>query len=758
MEVDTVQTVRLGIDFGTSHTVAVLGRPGGRADALLFEASPLMPSAVYLADDETMLVGRDAEHSARIEPAAYEPHPKRRIDEGSVLLGGREVPVERLIESVLRRVGEEAGRILGGPPGGTVLTHPAGWGATRRGLLTTAARNAGLADPTLVAEPVAAAMYFTGVLGHRVPDGHAVVVYDFGGGTFDISVVRRLGDGWHVAAASGLDDVGGIDLDAAVVDWTRARVAARAPELWERLERPATVTDRRHRRMLWDDARSTKELLSRATSAGLTIPLYDVDVYLTRPEFETLARPWVDRTVALTTATLFASDVTAGRLAGVFLVGGASRVPLVATLLHQALGIAPVVLEQPELVVAHGSLITDPGPLPTATLPTVLTTPPPPPPAAPELPVPPAAAPAPAPVAAPTPTPPFAPAPAPPTEPEPEPEPIRAGGRWPFIAFAVIAALGVLSLLAGDFDDDYGPPFVSGLLTPLLPKSVLVLLAMVIGVAVGGAPGRIAAPAHRALGPAMLATGGGAVALLMLGLTRHSGDAFSITDGDASRGEQFSAAALWVVAVAAVAVLIVGVYLAARPPSVDPLVAPRRRPGRPGWFAVWVAAGALLVLATGSRRPWAYPAFNGGEARDVQPLRGLMLNGGAIGWWGGYLLGLALMLGAALLLGAALRAAIVRSPAVHRGMRPIGWFVVAECGGLLLLNVVWDRQVPPYRGAAADVQSWYWSTFVRLDGLSGTHPAVWLALALTATVAVAVPSLVRSARAARRPALEPKGD
>jgi hypothetical protein len=760
MEVDTVQTVRLGIDFGTSHTVAVLGRPDGRADALLFEASPLMPSAVYLVDDETMLVGRDAEHSARIEPAAYEPHPKRRIDEGSVLLGGRAVPVERLIESVLRRVGEEAARILGGPPGGTVLTHPAGWGATRRGLLTTAARNAGLADPTLVAEPVAAAMYFTGVLGHRVPDGHAVVVYDFGGGTFDISVVRRLGDGWHVAAASGLDDVGGIDLDAAVIDWTRARVAARAPELWERLERPATVTDRRHRRMLWDDARSTKELLSRATSAGMTIPLYDVDLYLTRPEFEILARPWLDRTVALTTATLFASDVTAGRLAGVFLVGGASRVPLVATLLHQALGIAPVVLEQPELVVAHGSLITDPGPLPTTTTPTVLTTPPPstpPPPPAPSPPPAPQATPTPAPVPTPTPAPPSEPsaAPAPPTEPEPEPDAVRAGGWWPYIAFAVIAALGVISLLAGDFADEYGPPLAAGLLTPLLPKSVLVLLAMVIGVAVGGAPGRTAAPAHRALGPAVLATGGGGVALLVLGLTRHSGDALSITDGDSSYGEQFSAAALWVVTVAAVAALIVGVYLAARPPSADPLVAPRRRPARLGWFAVWAAAGALLVLATGSRRQWPYPGFGGDHARDVQPLRGLMVNGGAIGWWGAYLLGLALMLGAALLLGAALRTAIVRGPAAHRGLRPIGWFVVAECGGLLLLDVIWDRQ-QSYRGPVADVQGWYWTTFVRLDGLPGTHPAVWLTLALTAIVAVAVPSLARSARAARRPA--PKGD
>ncbi|GAA3453570.1 Hsp70 family protein [Dactylosporangium matsuzakiense] len=748
MEVDTVQTVRLGIDFGTSHTVAVLGRPGGRADALLFEASPLMPSAVYLAADETMLVGRDAERSARIEPAAYEPHPKRRIDEGSVLLAGRDVPVERLIESVLRRVAEEAGRILGEAPGGIVLTHPAGWGATRRGLLTSAARNAGLGEPTLVAEPVAAAMYFTGVLGHRVPDGHAVVVYDFGGGTFDISVVRRRGDGWHVAAAGGLDDVGGIDLDAAVVGWTRTHVAARAPQLWERLEHPATVADRRHRRVLWDDARSTKELLSRATSAGLAIPLYDVDLYLTRPEFETLARPWIDRTVALTTATLFASDVTAGRLAGVFLVGGASRVPLVATLLHQALGIAPVVLEQPELVVAHGSLVTGPGPLPATTMPTST--------------VPRREHPSPAtPAAAPPDPPAVAGEPGSPSaEPaavEPDAEPVRGGGRWPLIALAVIAALGIVGLLAGEFDDDYGPPFVTGLLTPLLPKSVLVLLAMVIGVAVGGAPGRAPAPAHRALGPAVLAAGGGAVALLMLGLTREDGDAFSFTGGDRAYPEQFSAAALWIVAAAAGAALVLAVYRTVRPPSADPLVAPRRPRPRIAWFAAWAAAGALLVLATGSRRQWEYTSFSGDRARDVQPLRGLLLNGGAAGWWGGYLLGLTVMLAAALLLGAALRTAIVSSPAAHRDLHPLGWFAIAECFGLLLLDLAWERPAA-YGIPVADVQMWYWSRFVRLDDLTGPRPAVWLALALTAIATVAGPSLVRTARTTRRAASAPKVD
>ncbi|MET7394453.1 Hsp70 family protein [Dactylosporangium sp. NPDC005572] len=355
--------MRLGIDFGTSHTVAVFTRPDGRTEALLFDSSPLLPSAVYVDGEGALLVGRDAERSARLDPAAYEPHPKRRIDESSLFLGGRDLPIAQIVGAVLHRAAEEGRRALGTAPSGAVLTHPAGWGPTRRALLADAAGRAGLPGVELVPEPVAAAMYFTAVLGHHVPDGHAVVVYDFGGGTFDISVVRRAAAGWDVVAAQGLDDVGGVDLDAAIVDWAGQRVAGQDPALWQRLAAPATTPDRRHRRALWDDARSVKELLSRASTAGLAVPLYDVDLHLTRPEFEALARPWLERTVALTTATLFTSGVTADRLAGVFLVGGASRVPLVATLLHRALGVAPVVLEQPELVVAQGSLLASGAPI-----------------------------------------------------------------------------------------------------------------------------------------------------------------------------------------------------------------------------------------------------------------------------------------------------------------------------------------------------------------------------------------------------------
>src|SRR3954462_7014120 len=91
----------LGVDFGTSNTVAVAQWPDGRSRPLLVDGSPLLPSAVYAEPDGRLIVGGDAVHSARFDPARFEPNPKRRIDDGDVLLGEQELPVVDLIAAVL---------------------------------------------------------------------------------------------------------------------------------------------------------------------------------------------------------------------------------------------------------------------------------------------------------------------------------------------------------------------------------------------------------------------------------------------------------------------------------------------------------------------------------------------------------------------------------------------------------------------------------------------------------------------------------
>ncbi len=352
----------LAIDFGTSNTVAVLRAADGRLRPLLFGGAPLLPSALYLGADGRMLVGQDATHSARLDPGRFEPNPKRRVDDGQVLLGGVEVPVPRLFSHVLAEVAGEARRQVGGPPDEVRLTHPARWGERRRGLLVEAARLAGLGGPRLIPEPVAAASYFTAVLHAVVPVGRSLAIYDLGGGTFDAAVVRRTPTGFDVLASDGLPDVGGLDFDHAVVEHLGRSYGAHPG--WARLMSPVDSADRRNRRLLYDDVRVAKERLSRTAGADLHLPSLAVDAQVTRVELEALIRPHLERTVGCLRRTIESARLAPRDLVGIFLVGGSSRIPLAAHLIHSELGVAPTTLDQPETVVAEGALFIGGGAAP----------------------------------------------------------------------------------------------------------------------------------------------------------------------------------------------------------------------------------------------------------------------------------------------------------------------------------------------------------------------------------------------------------
>ncbi|MEV4137790.1 Hsp70 family protein [Dactylosporangium sp. NPDC049742] len=333
---------RLGVDFGTSTTIAMLRRPDGRVQPLLFDGSPLLSSAVLLGPDGRLHTGRDAAHLARSAPERLEPNPKRRVDDTSVLLGDAEVGVRELVAAVLQRVATEAARVAG-PVTAVTLTHPANWGAGRRAVLVDAARQVGFADVDLVGEPVAAATYLAATRGGEVPVGACVVVYDLGAGTCDVTVLRRSPHGFEPVASDGLNDVGGLDVDATVVAFLEATYGT----LW---------SDAAGRRQLWDDVRSAKEMLSRASGTVVMVPALRKEVPLGREQLEGLARPVLRQTVSMTRSLLTEAAVPASAIAGLFLVGGSSRIPLVATMLHESIGIAPIVAEQPELVVAEGAL------------------------------------------------------------------------------------------------------------------------------------------------------------------------------------------------------------------------------------------------------------------------------------------------------------------------------------------------------------------------------------------------------------------
>ena len=353
----TAAAFRLGIDFGTSNTVAALVGPDGRVRPLLFDGSPLLPSAVFADVGTGLLCGWDAVRAAfNVDPSGLELHPKRRIDEGAVWLGEYEYPVAELIATVLRRVAMEAARVAGrGVVSQVVLTYPASWVGARLEVLAEAATRAGLATVHFVPEPIAAAAYFAAVVNRDLPPDRYVVVYDLGAGTFDVSVVRATAGGLAVVASDGLAGVGGIGVDARVVQHAR-RMTVGAEQIWWRLDRPQTLADHQARHALWQAARVAKEQLSWQDVTNLYVPIAGSAFPVTRDEFEAASRSYLERPARLTARVLTRACVPPDEIGGVFLIGGSSRIPMAATLLHRTLHLAPTIIDQPELVLAQGAL------------------------------------------------------------------------------------------------------------------------------------------------------------------------------------------------------------------------------------------------------------------------------------------------------------------------------------------------------------------------------------------------------------------
>ena len=350
---------RLSIDYGTTNTVACLQAPGGDTEILLFDGEPMLPSAVYAAAPGEVLTGRDAVRSAQLDPGRYEPNPKRRIRDGShILLGGEEYPLVDLIAATLHRVVAAARAATGGAPMQVVMTHPAAWEERDRRaalqVMVAGAAAAGIQQPKLVSEPRAAAAYLLATGTAEILAGGILLVYDLGAGTCDIGAVMRVGTSFKPLAFAGLD-IGGLDLDQVVVDIVGDIVKPQWPDEWDQLVRPNNTLERKHARLLRDDARTAKETLTDARTARFVVPLVGEDVKIERAAFDQRSRDQLMKTVARTSDVLDRAKAPVGT--GIFLVGGATRTPQVGALLKQlSRGREPTRVDDPELIVAEGAL------------------------------------------------------------------------------------------------------------------------------------------------------------------------------------------------------------------------------------------------------------------------------------------------------------------------------------------------------------------------------------------------------------------
>jgi molecular chaperone HscA len=350
----------IGIDLGTTNSLVAVVMDGRARCLLGDDGTPMLPSAVRY-DGDAVVVGTKARDEAPLHagrtftsvkrfmgraPADCEAdaalfryrmdHEESRFVRFHVEGRAPVTPVEVSAE-VLRALRVTAIDCLFGEPGGAVITVPAYFDDAQRQATKDAARIAGLEVLRLLNEPTAAAIAY----GLDKRGAGTFAVYDLGGGTFDISILR-LDDGvFQVLSTAGDTHLGGDDFDRALAAWA-----------WERIGAGQASSDAENRELLLS-ARAAKHQLTGTAEALISVGTRSTPVTLA--EFETLIEPIVGRTTNACRRALSDAGLTAEQIDAVVLVGGATRVPLVRRHVATLFGREAYADLDPDQVVALGA-------------------------------------------------------------------------------------------------------------------------------------------------------------------------------------------------------------------------------------------------------------------------------------------------------------------------------------------------------------------------------------------------------------------
>ena len=350
-------TYALGVDLGTTYTAAAIHRDGRIEMVTLGDRAASVPSVIFLKEDETILTGEAARRRGLTEPERVAREFKRRVgDPAPLLLGHTPYSAEALLSKLLRWTVDTVTEREGEPPSHITVTHPANWGPFKKDLLGQAIRMADLEADTIT-EPEAAAVYYAS--NERVEAGAVIAVYDLGGGTFDVAVLRKTDGGWEILGQpEGIERLGGIDFDEAVFTHVRQAIEAELSALDP--EDPAVIDAVARLRQ---DCVDAKEALSSDTDVSIPVllPNLQTKVRLTRSELEGMIRPTLRETVAATQRALRSASVEPEGVHAVLLVGGSSRIPLVAQLVTQELRRPVAVDAHPKHAIALGAAIAAAG-------------------------------------------------------------------------------------------------------------------------------------------------------------------------------------------------------------------------------------------------------------------------------------------------------------------------------------------------------------------------------------------------------------
>ncbi|WP_135363010.1 molecular chaperone DnaK [Halosimplex halophilum] len=344
----------LGIDLGTTNSAFAV-MEGGDPEIIVNQEGERTTPSVVAFDDGERLVGKPAKNQAVKNPDETVQSIKRHMgeDDYSVELDGEEYTPEQVSAMILQKIKRDAEEYLGDEVEKAVITVPAYFNDRQRQATKDAGEIAGFEVERIVNEPTAAAMAY----GLDDESDQTVLVYDLGGGTFDVSILDLGGGVYEVVATNGDNDLGGDDWDRAIIDY-----------LAEQFEEEHGIDlrdDRQALQRLTEAAEEAKIELSNRKETRIDLPFItttddgplDLEEKLTRAKFESLTEDLIERTVGPTEQALEDAGYDKGDIDEVILVGGSTRMPQVQEQVEEMTGQEPKKNVNPDEAVALGAAI-----------------------------------------------------------------------------------------------------------------------------------------------------------------------------------------------------------------------------------------------------------------------------------------------------------------------------------------------------------------------------------------------------------------
>ena len=345
----------IGIDLGTTNSVVAVMEGGEPTVITNQEGSRLTPSVVGFAKNGERLVGQLAKRQAVSNPDRTISSIKRHMGEGSyrVTIDDKKYSPEEISAMILQKLKADAEAYLGEKVTQAVITVPAYFNDSQRQATKDAGKIAGLEVLRIINEPTAASLPY----GIDKTDDHTIMVYDLGGGTFDVSILDVGDVVFEVKATNGDTHLGGDDFDKKIMDWM--------VEEFKKTEGIDLSTDRMAMQRLREAAEKAKIELSGVMSTNINLPFITagadgpkhLDMDLTRAKFEAMTADLVERTMGPVRQAMSDAGLSNSDISKVVLVGGSSRIPAVQAAIKKFMGKEPYKGVNPDECVAVGAAI-----------------------------------------------------------------------------------------------------------------------------------------------------------------------------------------------------------------------------------------------------------------------------------------------------------------------------------------------------------------------------------------------------------------